>query len=36
MGPVVVANAGPGTVGAALFQPTEEELAWIGPVAEGT
>jgi DegV family protein with EDD domain len=25
MGPVVVANAGPGTVGAAVFQPTEEE-----------
>jgi DegV family protein with EDD domain len=36
MGPVVVANAGPGTVGAALFQPTEEEMAWIGPVVEGT
>jgi len=35
MGPVVVANAGPGTVGAALFQPTEEEMALIGPVAEG-
>jgi DegV family protein with EDD domain len=35
MGPVVVANAGPGTVGAALFQPTEEELALIAPVAEG-
>jgi DegV family protein with EDD domain len=29
MGPVVVANAGPGTVGAALFQPTPEELALI-------
>ena len=29
MGPVVVANAGPGTVGAAMFQPTEEEMAWI-------
>ena len=26
MGPVVAANAGPGTVGVALFQPTEEEL----------
>lgn len=36
MGPVVVANAGPGTVGAALFQPTEEELGLIGPVSEGT
>ncbi|HEV8580743.1 MAG TPA: DegV family protein [Thermoanaerobaculia bacterium] len=34
MGPVVVANAGPGTVGAALFQPTEEEMEWIGPVGE--
>jgi DegV family protein with EDD domain len=32
MGPVVVANAGPGTVGVALFQPTEEELGLIGPV----
>jgi DegV family protein with EDD domain len=35
MGPVVVANAGPGTVGAALFQPTPEELALIAPVVEG-
>jgi DegV family protein with EDD domain len=35
MGPVVVANAGPGTVGAALFQPTEEELRWIAPLREG-
>jgi DegV family protein with EDD domain len=34
MGPVVVANAGPGTVGAAVFQPTEEEMAVIGPVVE--
>ncbi len=32
MGPVVVANAGPGTVGAALFQPTEEEWELVGPV----
>jgi fatty acid-binding protein DegV len=32
MGPVVVANAGPGTVGVALFQPTEEEAGLIGPV----
>lgn len=32
MGPVVVANAGPGTVGAALFQPTEEEMELVGPV----
>jgi len=29
MGPVVAANAGPGTVGAAVFQPTDEELALI-------
>jgi len=35
MGPVVVANAGPGTVGAAVFQPTEEEMGWIAPAAEG-
>jgi DegV family protein with EDD domain len=35
MGPVVAANAGPGTVGAGLFQPTEEEMAVIGPVGEG-
>jgi DegV family protein with EDD domain len=34
MGPVVVANAGPGTVGAAMFQPTEEEMDWIAPVPE--
>jgi DegV family protein with EDD domain len=34
MGPVVVANAGPGTVGAAVFQPTEEEMALIAPVPE--
>jgi DegV family protein with EDD domain len=32
MGPVVIATAGPGTVGAALFQPTEEEMELIGPV----
>lgn len=32
MGPVVAANAGPGTVGVALFQPTEEELAVIGAI----
>jgi DegV family protein with EDD domain len=32
MGPVVVANTGPGTVGAGLFQPTEEELGWIAPM----
>jgi DegV family protein with EDD domain len=35
MGPVVAANTGPGTVGAGLFQPTEEELGWIGAVVEG-
>ncbi|MFL6195410.1 MAG: DegV family protein [Thermoanaerobaculia bacterium] len=36
MGPVIVANAGPGTVGAALFQPGEEEWEWVRPVeAEG-
>ncbi|HYO13482.1 MAG TPA: DegV family protein [Thermoanaerobaculia bacterium] len=35
MGPVVAANAGPGTVGAALFQPTEEELPLIAPLGEG-
>ncbi|HEV7507140.1 MAG TPA: DegV family protein [Thermoanaerobaculia bacterium] len=34
MGPVVVANAGPGTVGAAMFQPTEEEMALIAPLPE--
>jgi DegV family protein with EDD domain len=34
MGPVVAANAGPGTVGAGVFQPTEEEMAVIGPVVE--
>lgn len=31
MGPVLVANAGPGTVGAAVFQPTEDELPLIAP-----
>lgn len=34
MGPVVAANAGPGTVGAGIFQPTEEEMRWIGAVGE--
>lgn len=34
MGPVVAANAGPGTVGVAVFQPTEEELELIAPVQE--
>jgi DegV family protein with EDD domain len=32
MGPVVVANAGPGTVGAAVFQPTDEEMGLIAPL----
>ncbi len=36
MGPVVAANAGPGTVGVALFQPTEEELELILPLQETT
>lgn len=31
MGPVVAANAGPGTVGVALFQPLDEELGLILP-----
>jgi DegV family protein with EDD domain len=34
MGPVVVANAGPGTVGVALFQPTEEELGLVAAIHE--
>lgn len=34
MGPVVVTNSGPGTVGAALFQPTEDELPLIAPLTE--
>jgi DegV family protein with EDD domain len=34
MGPVVGTHAGPGTVGAALFQPTEEELPLIAPLGE--
>jgi DegV family protein with EDD domain len=34
MGPVVATNAGPGTVGAALFQPAEEELPLIAPLGE--
>jgi DegV family protein with EDD domain len=34
MGPVVAANAGPGTVGAAMFQPTAEEAELIGPISE--
>ncbi|MFP5285190.1 MAG: DegV family protein, partial [Thermoanaerobaculia bacterium] len=34
MGPVVAANAGPGTVGAVFFQPTDEELPLIAPPGE--
>jgi len=34
IGPVVGTHAGPGTVGAALFQPTAEELPLIAPVVE--
>lgn len=34
MGPVVGTHAGPGTVGAALFQPTAEELPLVGPISE--
>jgi DegV family protein with EDD domain len=34
MGPVVGTHAGPGTVGAALFQPTEDELPWVAPLSE--
>ncbi|HVR97559.1 MAG TPA: DegV family protein [Thermoanaerobaculia bacterium] len=34
MGPVVGTHAGPGTVGAALFQPTEEELPLVAPLEE--
>lgn len=34
IGPVVGTHAGPGCVGAALFQPTEEEWALIAPLEE--
>lgn len=34
MGPVVGTHAGPGTVGAALFQPTDEELPLVAPLSE--
>ena len=34
MGPVVGTHAGPGTVGAALFQPTGDELPLVAPLAE--
>ena len=33
MGPVVGTHAGPGTVGAALFQPTDEELELVKPLS---
>lgn len=33
MGPVVGTHAGPGTVGAAFFQPTEEELPLVAPLS---
>lgn len=36
MGPVVGTHAGPGTVGTALFQPTEEELPLVAPLSETT
>jgi DegV family protein with EDD domain len=34
IGPVVGTHAGPGTVGAALFQPSDEELPLIAPLAD--
>lgn len=34
MGPVVGTHAGPGTVGAALFQPTDDELPLVAPLSE--
>lgn len=34
MGPVVGIHGGPGTVGAAFFQPTEDELPLVSPLAE--
>jgi DegV family protein with EDD domain len=36
MGPVVGTHAGPGTVGAALFQPTDGELPLVAPLSETT
>jgi DegV family protein with EDD domain len=35
IGPVVGTHSGPGTVGAALFQPTAEELPLIAPLGPG-
>lgn len=34
MGPVVGTHGGPGTVGAAFFQPTEDELPLVAPLSE--
>lgn len=34
MGPVVGTHAGPGTVGTAIFQPTDEELPLVAPLSE--
>jgi DegV family protein with EDD domain len=36
MGPVVGTHAGPGTVGAALFQPTDDELPLVASLSETT
>jgi DegV family protein with EDD domain len=36
MGPVVGTHAGPGTVGAAIFQPTADELPLVAPLASMT
>jgi DegV family protein with EDD domain len=36
MGPVVGTHAGPGTVGAAIFQPTADELPLVAPLASTT
>ena len=35
MGPVVGTHAGPGTVGAAVIQPTDDELPLVAPLPEG-
>ncbi|HZF10611.1 MAG TPA: DegV family protein [Thermoanaerobaculia bacterium] len=35
MGPVVGTHGGPGTVGVALFAPTDEELPLLAPLGEG-
>jgi DegV family protein with EDD domain len=36
IGPVVGAHVGPGTVGAVMFQPTDEEAALLAPPGEAT